>query len=196
MRIYSRYGTAVVIFLVALSLGLTGCTQLRDKFVRKKKEAPVKRYYAVKQYDIHPSIELYTKRYVYWKNWHRELLNVLKDPNMKKVTTAIEQDISNLADMRAMLVDAKAEELQKSIDDMVVLAEMVRKEKITMGNETRIRRRIELVGSTVKSKFSYNKMRSFIRPDFNSNADTGTSADPDTKTDVDANTDTNADNEQ
>ncbi|MFH1552403.1 MAG: hypothetical protein ABID83_02020 [Candidatus Omnitrophota bacterium] len=158
----------VLVVLLAVAVALSGCAQIRDKFVRKPKEEKVKakRYYAVKAYDVHPSLDLYTKRYIFWKNWHKDLLSVLGDDNHKKVTVAVEQDISNLMDMRSMLVDEKADELQKSIDEMIAIETTLKKERITPGNEVRIRRNLELIGKNIKRDFSYTKMGDYIRSDF------------------------------
>ena len=50
----------VAMFLSGVIL-LSGCAQLGEKFIRKKKKERVKRYYAVYKYDVHPNIELYEK---------------------------------------------------------------------------------------------------------------------------------------
>lgn len=147
---------------------LSGCTQLRDvQLVRKKevKKGPP-RYYAVHEYDVHPNLELYTKRYIFWKNWHRELLDVLGDENRKKAIVAIEQEVSNLMDMRDMLVDEKADELQKLIDKASKVEAVIKKQKVTVANEVRIRKQMELVGKKVKKGFSYRKIQGYIRSDF------------------------------
>lgn len=160
--------TQVLVLLVAFIFTLTGCAQMRDKFIRKPKEedTSLKRYQAVREYDVHPNMELYTKRYIFWKNWHRELLEVLSDSNTKKTTVAVEQEVSNLMDMKSMLVDEKGDELQKYIDELVEIEATIKKERITGGNEIRIRRRLETLGRQVKMRFSYTKMRGFIRDDF------------------------------
>ncbi len=154
--------------LLVAAVGLSGCAQLREKFVRKPKEekAASRRYCAVKAYDIRPSLELYTKRYVFWKTWHKELLAVLGGSNHKKTLVAIEQEIVNLRDMRNMLIDEKAEELQKPIDEIMKIETALKKEKVTRGNEVRMRRRLESLGRQVKRNFSYTKVRGVIRDDF------------------------------
>ena len=158
----------ILIIVSVLVFAVSGCAQLKDKFVRKSKEEkiPAKRYQPVRGYDVHPSLELYTKRYVFWKSWHRELLDVLRDDNNKKKVVAAEQELSNLMDMQGMLVDDKADEMQKCVDEMTEIKTTLKEEKITSGNEVRIRRKLESLGREVKSKFSYNKVRGSIRSDF------------------------------
>ena len=158
----------VLIIISILAFAVSGCAEMRDKFIRKPKEEkrPMKRYQPVKEYDVRPNLELYTKRYVFWKNWHRELLSVLRDDNHKKKVVAAEQELSNLMDMQSMLVDEKADQLQKCVDEMTEIEMTLKKEKVTSGNEVRIRRQLESLGREIKKKFSYNKVRGFIRNDF------------------------------
>jgi hypothetical protein len=160
----------VVVFVVTMALTVSGCAQLKDKFVPKKKTKgePVMRYKAVRAYDVKPNMDLYTKRYIFWKSWHRETLEVLRDENQKKVVVSVEQEISNLMDMKRMLVDEKAQELQKYIDQMIEVEERIKKQKITQGNRVRIEKQLENAGRGIKRNFSYNKMRGYIRDDWGS----------------------------
>ncbi|RKY42656.1 MAG: hypothetical protein DRP85_01950 [Candidatus Makaraimicrobium thalassicum] len=158
----------VLVILLAVSFALSGCAQIKDKFVRKPKEEKgiAKRYRPVREYDVRPSLELYTKRYIFWKNWHKELLSVLGDANHKKKVVAAEQGLSNLLDMQNMLVDEKAGELQKLIDEMAGIETALKTEKVTRGTEVRMRKKLESLGRQIKREFSYNKMRGYIRGDF------------------------------
>jgi len=159
----------VVVFAV-MSMLCSGCSTLREKFVRKSKEEenPIQRYQPVRKYDVHPSLELYTKRYIYWKQWHRDLLEVLTDANKKKKTVAVEQEISNLVDMQNMVVEEKIIEMQPYIDELTEISNTIKNERVTGATEVRIRRKLESVGRQIKLKFSYTKMRGFISADFRS----------------------------
>jgi hypothetical protein len=160
----------VVVTILIMALTVSGCAELKDKFVpkKKKKEEPVMRYKAVRAYDVKPNMELYTKRYVFWKNWHRETLKVLRDKNQKKVVVSVEQEISNLMDMKRMLVDEKAQELQGYIQQMIEVETRIKQQKITQGNRVRIEKNLENTGKGIKRNFSYNKMRGYIRDDWGS----------------------------
>lgn len=160
------------VFLAALyfSLALSGCSDLKAKFVRKSKQdtAP-KRYIPVREYDIHPSMELYTKRYIFWKNWHKEFMDLVADQRMtnhKKMIVSIEQEISNLYDMKGMITDEKGDELQICIDGIQKVESELRKENLTQGNRVRIMRSMDLLGKEIKDKFSYTKMVGEIRDEF------------------------------
>lgn len=164
----TRKDFRVLIILLIAIFTISGCADLKDKFIRKPKEEKekAKRYYAVREYDVRPSLELYTKRYVYWKHWHKELLAVLDHDNHKKTVVAIEQEASNLMAMQSMLVDEKAEQLEVSIAELTEIEKTIKKERLTGGNKVRIRKKLESLGRRVKREFSYNKMRGFIRDEF------------------------------
>ena len=159
---------AVVAILVCAVM-FSGCADLKNKFIRKKKEPELKRYIPVKEYDVRPSMELYTKRYIYWKNWHREVMGLLEDPNEtnhKKIVVAIEQENSNLMDMRNMLVDEKSDQLQGIIDQVTAIEMTIKKEKVTNANRVQLTRKMDLLGKEIKSDFSYRKMVGEIRDEF------------------------------
>ena len=173
----------IAVALAVLVL-LSGCAELKDKFVPKKKEEPrAQRYYQVRPYDVHPSLDLYTKRYIYWKSWHRELLSLLEPSsaietiNYKKRTVAIEQEVSNLIDMQSMLVDEKAEPLGKIIDELAAIEKRIKEERITPGNLTRIRRRVDQLGKEIKRGYSYRDMGDYIAAEFREKSDEQAPAD-------------------
>lgn len=150
---------------------LSGCADLRSKFIRKKDAPTVKRYIPVREYDVRPSMELYATRYIYWKNWHKEVLDVLSDPretNQKKLIVAIEQKISNLTSMRNMLVDERSERLQEIIERVKEVEDNVRDQTITRGNVTRITRTIKGIGREIQNGFSYRRIAGEIRDEFRS----------------------------
>ncbi len=116
---------AVLVVAGALLVGLAGCAQLQKKFTRKKKEPATKipHYRSVKEYVRAPAPQLYQKHYVYWRSWNTELLSVM-GKNTKKDMRCINEIISNLQDMKNLLVPEKAAELEPHIARM----EGVRKE--------------------------------------------------------------------
>jgi hypothetical protein len=91
----------------------------------------------------------------------------LDDSNSKKAEVDIEQAISNLTDMKAMLVDEKAQELQKLIDEMQQQEKILKDQSITGANRVKLRRRLEMLLREIKREFSYRKMEDFIRSEFN-----------------------------
>lgn len=165
-----RNNCYVLIAVLMMIFMISGCAEFSEKFIPKKKKKAVltRKYFVVKQYNVHPNLELYTKRYVFWKNWHKELLSVLTADNHKKTKMAVEQEMSNLYDMWSMLDDEKGNELMVYIDKLAKIETAIKKEKITKGNDVRIRRTLETLGRQIKKHFSYTKMRGFFRDDFRS----------------------------
>ena len=158
----------LLIVLLAAALITSGCASIKDKFIRKPKEEEkeTRRYQVVREYDVHPNMDLYTKRYIFWKNWNKELLETIAGDNHKKRVVAVEQAVSNLYDMKRMLVDEKGDQLQGLIDEMTDVEETIKNERITGANRVRIRRKVESVGRNVKKDFSYTKVKGQIRDDF------------------------------
>ncbi|MBD3296845.1 MAG: hypothetical protein GF392_05700 [Candidatus Omnitrophica bacterium] len=154
--------------LAVMILFIAGCADLRQKFIPRKKEdeSRTMHYYAVRKYDVKPSLELYTKRYVYWKNWQKEILDVIDNRNHKKIVVALEQAVSNLIDMRNMLVEEKARELQTYIDEMTEIEMSVKEQRMTRGTKVRTRRKLESLGKQIKRHFSYNRVGGYIADDF------------------------------
>ena len=52
--------------------------------------------------------------------------------------------------------------------EMVVVEDTIRVHKVTQGNRTRLRKKIEQAGKQVKRNFSYTKIGDYIRDDFRS----------------------------
>jgi hypothetical protein len=106
---------SVFIMIFFIAAGLAGCDSLQRKFTRKKKYVkPIPRLYQLKKYDVKPSAALYSKHYAYWQSWMSELIQELGD-NHKKDIRCIDEALSQLSDMRNILVQEKAEELYKHI---------------------------------------------------------------------------------
>ncbi len=160
LRITALFLSMVILF--------SGCAQIKEKFIRKSKDPKVesKRYQVVREYKVRPNLELYKKRYVFWKSWHRELLSVLRDSNRKKPLSAVREDISNLSDMRNMLTDDKAEGVKALIDIMEECEKILKERKITPGNDVRIRKKLKSVRTQVEKNFSPKKVQGHIRHDF------------------------------
>lgn len=164
-----RFALFVAVIFAASSMA--GCADLKDKFVRKKKgKVSAKRYYAVKTYHVKPSLDLYTKRFVLWKAWQNELEAVLLDDNFKKPRMAADQALSNLVDMQNMLVEEKFVALGKYVDEMTKVEKAIRTQKVTPGNQTWLKKQIELIGFEVERRFSYNDMRKYIADEFHGSA--------------------------
>jgi len=160
-----RMLSVFLVFIMVIS-GLAGCADFRKKFVRKKKaEVKVPRYYRMEDYNIVPSVELYTKHYVYWRSWHRELMEILGQ-NSKKEKRCISEMIGNLNDMKTMLIDEKGDKLEEHIKELRNIENEMKKGTLSLAVITRIRRVLEKELMLIKIEFSYKKIESFIRSEF------------------------------
>ncbi len=166
MREKSRYFIAGLVVVCVFMMSLSGCAELRRKFVRKKslkKTSP--HYYRIEEYTVVPSIELYTKHYTYWRSWHREIIELLGG-NTKKDKRCIREMIGNLEDMKSMLVDKKGDMLDEHIQILKDIESDINKGSLTLATRTRIRRILEKEFRLIKINFSYRKMEPFIRSEF------------------------------
>ncbi len=89
----------LLIFLVVVMLSSTsGCSNIRKKFIRKKKhkkEAPV--YVDFRDYPTKPSREAYVNYYLFVRGWLDDLIEALKKGiSYKRQRRAINEAIMNL----------------------------------------------------------------------------------------------------
>ncbi len=146
-------------------LSLAGCASLKKKFTRKKnaKSAPV--FYRVRKYDVKPSMDLYEKHYVFWVNWHRELVTELGE-NFKSDIRSSQEMRGNLESMESLLVDEKAASLAPHVGELRKVEAILKKRNMTKVNETRIRQILGKEYRAIRSRFSPSKMAGSIRADW------------------------------
>ncbi|MBU1038385.1 MAG: hypothetical protein KJ994_04980 [Candidatus Omnitrophica bacterium] len=153
-----------MIFLLAVTL--TGCDALQRKFTRKKKETkPIPRLYQLKKYDVKPSAALYSKHYAYWQSWMSELIQDLGD-NHKKDVRCIDEALSQLHDMRNILVQEKADALTKHIRRIEKSREIIIKEGLSQYNKNQVLMTLEREDRIVKSEFTVSRIKNDIKESF------------------------------
>ena len=154
------------IALLVLLANLSGCAELKRKFTPKKKPKPIRRVYnRVEKYDIKPSMELYEKHYIFWINWHRELLETLGE-NFKSDVKCSQEITANTEDMATLLVDKMAAGLTPHVEALRKVEIIIDKRNMTKANETRIRRILEREYRAIKRKFSPKEMKDYIRKEW------------------------------
>ncbi len=159
--------TSFLCALIMSMLFLSGCAQLRDKFVRQRDEEEKRsRFQPVRAYDVSPSLDLYISRYVYWHSWHRELLEVLDGTNRKQKTVALQQSVLNLNAMRIMLEPEKADLLQEHIDDLREIEDTLQQRRLTQGQMIRVRRHLNSMGREIRRDFSHRMVADKIGSEF------------------------------
>ena len=155
--------SAVVISAMVLSLG--GCAALKKKFTRKKKPKKTPVFYSVRKYDVKPSMDLYEKHYIFWVNWHRELVTELGE-NFKSDIRSAQEMRGNLDSMESLLIDEKAAELAPHVSELRKVEAILEKRNMTKVNETRIRQILGREYRAIRGRFSPSKMKGSIRADW------------------------------
>ncbi len=155
--------SAVILLVLVLSLG--GCASLKKKFTKKKKPKKTPVFYSVKEYDVKPSMDLYEKHYIFWVNWHRELITELGG-NFKSDIRSAEEMRGNLQSMESLLTDERAAELAPHVKELKKIEELLEKRNMTKANETRIRHILEREYRAIRGRFSPSKMKDSIRADW------------------------------
>jgi len=158
-----------LIWLVAILFMVTsvaGCASVQRKFTRKKKEVKaMPRVIQEKKYDIKPSPELYSKHFAYWQSWSSELLQDIGQ-NHKKDVRCIEELMSQLDDMKDILVQEKADGLQKHINRYKEIRDtIVNQDMSTMVMNT-TRMDLDREDRIIKNDFSVKRIRNYIKKSF------------------------------
>lgn len=160
-----RWLTIFIIF--ALLVSSAGCSEeWRRKFIRKKKDVPKKpRIYQVKKYKKEPSESLYTKHYNYTITWLSELAGDLGQ-NSKKDLRCIEEALGQVRDMQNCLVPEKAKELDKHINRLKEVQEILARQDLGQANKDYVRRSVEREERFLRSEFYYDKIKKFMKESF------------------------------
>ena len=63
-----------LVLILFLAMNISGCAELRKKFIRKKKPREEERaFYRAEEYRPRPARERYYDHYVFWRNWQLDL---------------------------------------------------------------------------------------------------------------------------
>lgn len=154
-----------LLIAIPLILNLAGCDAVQRKFTRKKKEVKRPRIYQLKKYDIKPSPELYEKHFAYYTSWSSEIRDRLGD-NHKKDVRCIEELIGQLGDMQNLLVDEKAEELEKHVAQYQSVRDDIVRERIDRYNFSQPMMILEREDRAIKRDFCISRVRNYIRKDW------------------------------
>lgn len=158
-----------LVWLVAMLFAIStvaGCASVQKKFTRKKKEVKaMPRVIQEKRYDIKPSPELYSKHFAYWQSWSSELLQDLGQ-NHKKDVRCIQELMGQLDEMKDILVQEKADGLQKHIDRYKEIRDtIVNQDMSTMVMNT-TRMDLDREDRIIKNDFSVKRIRNYIKKSF------------------------------
>lgn len=155
-----------ILLIFAMVVSLAGCSEeWRRKFIRKKKVVKKPRIYQLQRYKKEPTEQLYNKHYNYCITWLSELAQDLGD-NSKKDARCIEEALGQMRDMQAILVPEKGRELDKHINRLKEVQELIVRQDLGTANMDYARRTVEREERFLRTEFYYNKIKGFMKKSF------------------------------
>jgi len=150
-----------------LSTSLCGCASFRRKFVRKpKKEKKIEVIVRTQEYKAKYSIEeAYKKYFLFWRNWHEEMINLLKDPqdgNRKRRIFAARKTVENLEQMHKLLLPGKQAGLEVYISELKDIAGQLEKYNLRAGQKLRIESVLEKQRRRIQREFAYRHVQEYL----------------------------------
>jgi hypothetical protein len=160
-----RWVSLLLVLVIAMSLA--GCSEeWRRKFIRKKKDVAKKpRIYQTKKYTKEPTEALYTKHYNYTISWLSELADDLGQ-NSKKDSRCINEALGQMKDLQIFLVSKKAQELDKHINRLKEVQDLILKRDLGHANMDYARRSVEREERFLRSEFYYGKIKKYMKKSF------------------------------
>ena len=146
--------------LCVLTLAVNGCTPLRKKFTRKKKddkEGSQKFIPVLEPVDyqekVYSPLERYKQHYSLWKVWDRDLLQTIdQDGSDKRQKYLFAQAIEHLEEMKKVMNEEKKIEFVVLIDELREVQEAYEKPS-SMRNTFSIKKKIERNASKIRNQF-------------------------------------------
>ena len=162
-------GIVISIFLLVN----TGCNEIvKRKFVRKKKKVNgVEAIYNLKPFTAPANAEVYGNAFIFWKTWESELLQNLQQKgyaslrNDLKIKECSEQSLINLGQMRKLLKEKKAQELDKYIEELKEIGDTIKGLNFSDAQAGRIRNDIERHKRIIERNFCLTSVKEDILPD-------------------------------
>jgi hypothetical protein len=157
-----------LLLVVVIAMSLAGCSEeWRKKFVRKKKDVAKKpRIYQTKKYTKEPTEALYTKHYNYAITWLSELDDDLGQ-NSKKDSRCIAEALNQVKDLQLFLVSEKACQLDKHINRLKEIQDLILRRDVGQANIDYARRTVEREERFLRSEFYYKKIKKYMKKSFN-----------------------------
>ncbi len=154
--------TFSIILVLILTISLTGCEAIQRKFTRKrKKKAVTPRFFNEGISETRPKPELYAMHYVYWKTWQEDLINNL-GLNRKRDLLACSEIMTNLKDMRKLLIEEKAVELDPYVKEMQAITDSITEGSMTTIREGLVKRRLDTLRARIVGQFYIKKIQEYI----------------------------------
>ena len=165
----SKIRVPVIVLLLVVLAGSSGCESFRKKFVRKKKRQPAEEEMVISPVDYSkqqlPGDQAYQQYYVYWKSWHGELLAQLQNnANKKKILGCFEQMILNLDRMKNLLAnEKKSAQLQTYIDEIQQNYDEVENKNFLIVSFAQLKESVESLSRAIHREFAFSKIKDDLR---------------------------------
>lgn len=157
-----RWWISLAVSWCVLTVSLGGCTTLRKKFTRKKKEKTSEQAFVpvLDPIDYPPptisALERYQYHYSLWKIWYRDLLqNLERRESDKRQRYLLGQAIASLEEMKKWLNVEQQARFNRCIDDWREVLAMYDR-PAAMRSDTTIRRKINASAETIRDQFNPN----------------------------------------
>ena len=158
--------SCVVIFIFLASV--TGCEPLRKKFTRQKKKVQESEEIPILEPIEYPKTvmtaeSLYKRSYSFWKAWQKDLSDsIVNSTSSKRQLYLLNQVISNLVQMQALLVP----ERQQGLKDIIVRFQKIQSEiksPVPMRAATSLKTDIDLLEKRVRLEYAFDKVTNSIQ---------------------------------
>ncbi len=142
-------------------LTVSGCTPLRKKFTRKKKDdgGQSQKFIPVLEPIDYPEkvylpLEKYKHHYSLWKVWEKDLLQTIdRGGSDKRQKYLLEQSVIQLEEMRKVLISEKQAEFSVLVNELRSVQEVYER-PASMRSKFSIKKKIERNASRVRGEFA------------------------------------------
>lgn len=159
---------SVLMILCVLTVSVGGCTALRKKFTRKKKEKNGEQAFVPVLDPVDypaPSVspeERYRYHYSLWKVWQRDLIQHIdskeSDKNQKYL---LGQIIAQLEEMKRWVTEAKQKELSGAIGEWNAILAMY-EQPAALRSSSSLKRKVEAGAKKVRDQFNPEATKDFL----------------------------------
>lgn len=159
---------SILVILCVLTVSVGGCTSLRKKFTRKKKEKTNEQAFVPVLDPIDyppPSVspeERYRYHYSLWKVWYRDLGQKIDARESDKIQKyLVSQIIAQLEEMKKWVTEAGQKELSESIGEWNAILAMY-EQPAAIRSAVTLKRKIETSAKKIRNDLNPEIVKDFL----------------------------------
>lgn len=163
-----NFRNIIAVLLILSFVDLYGCASFKKKFIRQpKNKAEEKVDDVIFIPEEYPEVkyskeEIYSTQYLFWRNWHTELINFLtEDSSRKKQIDCASEALECLVVMKNLLRDEKQIELDKYIKELTDIKDSLLNDR--MAQLSTLQRKAMSLQNKIQKGFSYNKVKDYLK---------------------------------